>query len=78
MRYDSYDADRDANQQAGVSIVRVHATYSTLAVMAALRDGTKRLIVEYDHNQNPLGIGPNGLPTTSERDRVTVRGQVEF
>lgn len=78
VRYDRYDADRDANQQAGVTIVRVHATYATLAVMAALRDGTKRLIVEYDHNQNPLGIGANGLPTTSERDRVTVRGQVEF
>jgi hypothetical protein len=78
VRYDRYDADRDAADQAGVNYVRVHATFSTLAVMAAVRSGTKRLTVEYDHNQNPLGLDAAGAPSTSERDRLTVRGQVEF
>ena len=78
VRYDRYDADRDATEQAGVTIVGVHACSRRSRVMAARRDGTKRLIVEYDHERNPLGRDDDGAPTTRERDRVTLRAQVGF
>lgn len=90
-RYDRYDADRDASERAGVSLVGVEKVFSTLAVMAAARwpmrgwagsasaPGTDaRVLVQYDHERNPFGRGDDGMPTTREADRVTVRAQVGF
>ena len=78
VRYDRYDADRDANETQGVTTVYVHETFETWAIMAAARFTGLRLIVEYDHNTNPLGRDDTGMPTTQRADRVTLRGQVEF
>ena len=77
-RYDRYDTDRDAQEQAGVSNVRIPLIFSTFAVLAAARVGTTKLIVEYDHNRNPLGIGDTGLPSTLADDRLAFRAQAKF
>jgi hypothetical protein len=78
VRYDRYDADRDANETQGVTTVYVHQVFTTLAVMAAAKLPGARLTVEYDRNTNPLGRDDTGMPTTQRDDRVTIRGQVEF
>jgi hypothetical protein len=77
-RYDRYDSDRDAQKEAGVVNVRLPLIYSTTAVLADVRRGTAKLIVEYDHRRNPLGVGDTGLPSTRADDRLAFRAQVQF
>jgi hypothetical protein len=77
-RYDRYDADRDAFEREGVVLVGVDKVFSTLSVMAAGRYRDARVLVQYDHEQNPFGRGDDGMPTTRSADRVTVRAQVGF
>jgi hypothetical protein len=78
VRYDRYDADRDAAERDGVTTVYTHEVFSTLSVMAAAKWKTARLTLQYDHATNPFGRSDSGAPTTERADRVTVRGQVEF
>jgi hypothetical protein len=78
VRYDRYDADRDASETEGVTTVYTHEVFSTLSVMAAARWNTARLILQYDHATNPFGRADDGAPTSQRADRVTLRGQVEF
>lgn len=78
VRYDRYDADRDANERAGTAIVGVDRVFSTLALMAAARWRDARFAVEYDHERNPFGRDDAGNPTTRRADRVTLRAQVGF
>lgn len=78
VRYDRYDADRDANERQGVVLVGVDKVFSTLSVMATARWNDARLLVQYDHENNPFGRGDDGMPTTRSADRVTVRAQVGF
>jgi hypothetical protein len=78
VRYDRYDADRDAAEAQGVTTVYTHEVFSTLAFMAAARWHTSRLTVEYDHVTDPFGRSDSGAPTSLRADRVTLRGQVEF
>lgn len=78
VRYDRYDADRDAMDREGVDLVNPHKIFSTLAVMAAAHGSGARLTVEYDRNRNPFGRGDSGAPITRADDRVTVRAQVGF
>jgi hypothetical protein len=78
VRYDYYNADRDANERDGIATVYTHQVFSTVAVMAAARFSTARLTAEYDHVTNPLGRDDAGMPATQRADRVTIRGQVEF
>ncbi|MEP6864066.1 MAG: hypothetical protein ABJE66_25785 [Deltaproteobacteria bacterium] len=78
VRYDRYDADRDAVEREGVTTVYTHAVFSTLSVMAAAKWKTARLTLQYDHATNPFGRSDSGAPTTQRADRVTLRGQVEF
>jgi hypothetical protein len=77
-RYDRYDADRDAAEREGLDIVGVHKVFSTLSVMATGRYRDARFVVQYDHERNPFGRGDNGMPTTREADRVSLRAQVGF
>jgi hypothetical protein len=77
-RYDRYDADRDASQQAGVMLVGVDKVFSTLSVMATGHWHDARLLVQYDRQRNPFGRADDGTPTTRAADRVTVRAQVGF
>ena len=53
-------------------------SYSTLAVAAACVAPWGRLIVEYDHNQNHLGINTSGMPANLADNAVLVRGEVKF
>ncbi|HEY1558276.1 MAG TPA: hypothetical protein VGF94_25795 [Kofleriaceae bacterium] len=78
VRYDTYDADRDATSRVGLDLVGAHRIYSTWAVLAAAVRGTARLSVEYDRVRNPFGLSDTGLPTTRADDRVTLRVQAEF
>ncbi|MGD0525101.1 MAG: hypothetical protein ABSE49_08155 [Polyangiaceae bacterium] len=78
-RYDLYNPDADASQQRATNLVPVSRAYSTLALMGMLRYGAgARLLLEYDINRNPLGIGANGAPTTLADNALTLRGQVVF
>jgi hypothetical protein len=78
-RYDLYNPDADASQRRAANLVPVDRSYSTVALMGMLRYGDgARLLVEYDINRNPLGIGPSGTPTTLANNAVTLRGQVVF
>lgn len=78
VRYDRYDADRDASQVNGATVVRTHQLFSTWAVMGAYRWKTVRLMAEYDHGRNPFGVADNGMPTSRDDDRVVLRAQVEM
>lgn len=78
VRYDRYDADRDANDRQGIVLVGVDKVFSTLSVMATARWSDARLLVQYDHEKNPFGRGDDGAPTTRSADAVTVRAQVGF
>ncbi len=78
VRYDSYDPDSDASQQRAIQLVPISRTYTTLALMGMLRYERARLLLEYDVNTNPLGIGSNGAPTTLADNALTLRTQVSF
>lgn len=78
VRYDRYDADRDALEREGVAVVGVHQQFSTLSIMAAGRWHDARLTGQYDHEQNPFGRGDDGSPITRADDRLTFRAQVGF
>jgi hypothetical protein len=78
VRYDRYDADRDALEREGVAIVGVHKLFSTLSIMASARWQDARFLVQYDRERNPFGRGDDGAPTTRADDRVTLRAQVGF
>jgi hypothetical protein len=78
VRYDRYDADRDALDRQGAALVNVHKVFSTLAILASARWAGARLAAEYDHEQNPFGRGDGGAPITRAADRLTVRAQVGF
>jgi hypothetical protein len=78
VRYDRYDADRDASAQLGTTLVGVHRVFSTWAFLAAVQRGTARLSFEYDRVKNPLGRADNGMPATIGDDRFIIRAQAEF
>ncbi|MGB8295672.1 MAG: hypothetical protein WCG85_09630 [Polyangia bacterium] len=78
VRYDYYNPDQDSNKNAKGSPVPTNVSYSTLAVAAACVAPWGRLIVEYDHNQNHLGINTSGMPANLGDDAVVVRGEVSF
>jgi len=79
LRYDGYDADRDATRQVNAIPVPRTSQYSTLAATVAGRlPRYGRLILEYDHNTNPLGRKADGTPTTLADDSLTLRGEVTF
>jgi hypothetical protein len=79
VRYDLYNPDADASENRAANLVPINRSYSTLALMGMLRYGAgARLLLEYDINRNPLGIGANGAPTTLADNVLTLRGQVVF
>lgn len=78
VRYDRYDADRDAFEREGIPIVGVERVFSTLSVMAAGTLHDARFVVQYDRERNPFGRADNGMPTTRDADRVSLRAQVGF
>lgn len=77
-RLDSYRPDRDAAEFQGAPVVPIDPRYRTWAIAGEGRHGEGRLIVQYEHAENPRGRGLDGAPTTRAEDRVTVRAQVGF
>lgn len=77
-RYDAYNPDADASQQRAVNLVPIDRTYWKVALMGMFRYDQARLLVEYDIHGNPLGIGPNGAPTTLAANALTLRAQLVF
>jgi len=78
VRYDVYNPNGDASQQRAANLVPIDRTYSTVALMGMLRYGGNRLLLEYDINKNPLGLGVNGAPTTLADNALTLRAQAVF
>lgn len=78
VRYDRYDADRDASERAGVEVVQTEQVFSTLGMMIAGRWRDARVSAQYDLERNPFGRGDDGAPTTRRADRLTLRAQVGF
>jgi hypothetical protein len=78
-RYDRYDPDADATTQIGDRLVPSNSSVSTLALVAALRYVPYgKLALEYDHNDNALGRGQNGVPARLADDRLTLRAEAAF
>jgi hypothetical protein len=79
VRYDLYDPNADASQQRATNLVPINRSYSTVALMGMARYGAgARLLLEYDINRNPLGVGASGAPTTLADNALTLRGQMVF
>jgi hypothetical protein len=78
IRYDRYNADRDAFEQQGIDVIGVARVFSTLGVMASARWRDGRVLVQYDHERNPFGRDDTGAPATRSSDRLTLRAQVGF
>jgi len=78
VRYDYYNPDQDSNKNARGTPVPTDVSYSTIAVAAACVASWGRLIVEYDRNQNHLGIDTSGMPANLGDNAFLVRGEVSF
>lgn len=79
VRYDVYDPDRDATDRQGTRVLTKDARFSTLsAVVAWCSLPYARLLLQYDHRENPLGRDRRGKPTTLAMDALTLRAEVQF
>jgi hypothetical protein len=78
VRYDYYNPDQDSNKNARGNPVPTDATYSTVAVAAACVAPWGRFSVEFDRNQNHLGIDPSGMPSNLADSALLMRGEVGF
>lgn len=78
LRYDVYDPDTDARRFAAGSVVPVDASYGTLAVAASGRWRRLRVMLEYDHRTNALGVATDGAPTTLADDSLALRGELVY
>jgi hypothetical protein len=76
IRYESYDPDADARGERGLEIVPRDPRYRTLSLAATARLEPLRFIAQYDREQNALGRGPNGEPTTLANDGLTLRAEL--
>jgi hypothetical protein len=79
FRFDSYDPDVDSNAPRAAAVVPLDARFLTWTATAAWRwAGLDRVVVEYQHQRNPLGRSASGAPTTLGGDAVAVRGQLAW
>src|SRR5262249_38213626 len=78
VRYDHYNPDPDPTDRRADDQIPSDASFSTLALDAAVRFQNARLIVEYDVNRNHLGRGANGVTTNLKDNALLVRAEVKF
>jgi hypothetical protein len=79
FRYDYYDPDRDAYRSTMGNVVPRDMGYRTFAIAAALiAPEWGRLILEYDINQNHLGLDNQGNPANLADNAFVLRGEVHF
>lgn len=79
VRYDFYNPDVDASRQTPTVLVPQDVSFRawtfTLSWGGLSRN---RLMLEYQHNRNALGVASDGSPTTLAADTLTLRGQMVF
>jgi hypothetical protein len=79
VRYDFYNPDVDASRQTPTVLVPRDVSFRawtfTLSWGGFAHD---RLMLEYQHNRNALGVASDGSPTTLAADTLTLRGQMVF
>jgi len=78
VRYDRYDADRDANKQLGTAIVGTHRVFSTWAVLAAVQRGSARFPRRVRPREEPARPRRHRPAATIGDDRVIFRAQAVF
>jgi hypothetical protein len=79
VRYDAYNPDLDSTDRRKGNPVLTDLSYSTLAVVGALRyQALGRLSVEYDINRNHNGRDATGRPTNLADNVLLVRAQAVF
>ena len=78
VRFDRYDADRDAHEVQGAANVGNQQRFQTVSVMASGLWSGMRLMGQYDHATNPFGRDDSGAIVSRRDDRITVRAQVGF
>jgi hypothetical protein len=77
-RFDFYNPDKDSTNQVMGATLPTAMSYWTLALAAALRGPSGRLIGEFDLNRNHLGRDSLGNPTNMKDNAFFIRGEVSF
>lgn len=77
-RWEEYRPDRDAFEVRGENVVPTDPRYRVITAAVEGHTERARLILQYEHEDNPRGRGLDGAPTTRAADRVTLRAQVRF
>ncbi len=78
IRYDFYNPDADSVNSVQGATKPTAFAYQTVALAAALRASSGRLIAEYDINRNHNGRDTLGAPVNLPSNAVIVRGEVSF
>jgi hypothetical protein len=78
IRYDFYNPDADSVNTVMGAMTPAALSYETLALAAALRATSGRLIAEFDLNRNHNGRDAQGNPTNLKSDAFILRGEVSF
>ena len=79
VRYDFYNPDVDAYRQTPTVIVPKDVSFRTWTFTVSFGGFARnRLMLEYQHNRNALGVAADGSPTTLAADTLTLRGQMVF
>ena len=78
VRYDFYNPDADSTNQVMGAPIPTALSYQTLAIAAALRGLSGRLIAELDLNRNHNGRNLQGEPANLADNAFIVRGEVSF
>jgi hypothetical protein len=78
VRYDFYNPDADSTNQVMGAQIPTALSYQTVAVAAALRGPSGRLIAEFDLNRNHNGRDLQGNPANLADNAFILRGEVSF
>ena len=78
VRFDRYDADRDATEIQGGANVGNQQRFQTVSIMASGMWSGARILGQYDHATNPFGRDDTGAIVSRRDDRITLRAQVGF
>ena len=79
VRYDFYNPDVDAYRQTPTLLVPRDVSFHTWTFTLSFGGFARnRLILEYQHNRNALGVAADGSPATLASDTLILRGQMVF
>jgi len=79
VRYDFYNPDVDAYRQTATVLVPKDVSFRAWTFTLSWGGfAHNRLMLEYQHNRNALGVAADGSPTTLAADTLTLRGQMVF